>query len=95
MASNNNAQVRACHDRAFKDAQSPGGKVELSFTLNEEGRAVDLATVVNTTGSDVLSHCLQQRVAEWRFPRPLGGSKTYQFPFVFLAVPNPAPAGRP
>jgi TonB family protein len=95
VASNNNAQVRACHERAFKDAAgSPSGKVELSFTLGEEGRALDVTTRVNSTGSEQLARCLEQRVAEWRFPRPVGGAKTYQFPFVFLSA-APSSAGAP
>lgn len=96
VASNHDAQVRQCHDRAFKEVPggSPEGKVELSFTLNEEGRAVDLATAINTTGSDSLARCLVQRVSEWRFPRPLGGARVYQFPFVFLPVPDKTPGGR-
>jgi hypothetical protein len=86
VASAHNVQVRQCHERAFKEAPggSPGGKVELSFTLTEDGRAVGVATVVNTTGSERLARCLEQRVSEWRFPRPVGGAKVYQFPFVFL-----------
>lgn len=92
VASAHNGQVRACHERAFKDPPGPGsppqggGKVELSFTLNEEGRAVNISTVANTTGSDMLARCLEGRIAEWRFPRPVGGARRYQFPFVFLAA---------
>jgi hypothetical protein len=88
VASAHNGQVRACHERAFKDPQAGmgGGEVELSFTLNEEGRAVNVSTVANTTGSEVLARCLEGRIAEWRFPRPVGGARRYQFPFVFLAA---------
>ncbi len=96
VASNNHVQVRTCHERAFKDATgSPGGRVELSFTLREDGRASGVTTLSNTTGSLLLSRCLEQRVAEWRFPRPVGGAKTYQFPFVFMAAPSSSSAGGP
>ncbi|MCS6914398.1 MAG: AgmX/PglI C-terminal domain-containing protein [Myxococcales bacterium] len=92
VASTHNAQVRHCYERAFKDVPGggPGGKVELALTLGEDGRALQVSTVLNTTGSERLARCLEQRIAEWRFPRPLGGAKTYLFPFVFLPGAGPS-----
>jgi hypothetical protein len=91
VASTHNVQVRQCYERAFKEVPQggPGGRVELSFLLNQDGRAMDIRTVANTTESEPLARCLEQRVADWRFPRPVGGAKTFQFPFVFLASPGP------
>ena len=75
-------QVRACYGRAFKDA-SPGGAVEIGFAIDPTGRAKNVRTETNTTDSEPLAHCLEARVREWQFPRPVGGDYELIYPFVF------------
>ena len=75
-------QVRACYGRAFKDA-SPGGSVEIGFAIDAAGRAKNVRTETNTTDSEQLAHCLEARVREWQFPRPVGGDYELIYPFVF------------
>jgi hypothetical protein len=75
-------QVRACYARAFKDA-SPGGTVEIGFAIDASGRAKNVRTETNTTDSEPVAHCLEQRVKEWQFPRPVGGDYELIYPFVF------------
>ena len=75
-------QVRACYGRAFKDA-SPGGTVEIGFAIDPTGRAKNVRTETNTTDSESLAHCLETRVREWQFPRPIGGDYELIYPFVF------------
>ncbi|HEX8952283.1 MAG TPA: AgmX/PglI C-terminal domain-containing protein, partial [Polyangia bacterium] len=75
-------QVRACYGRAFKDS-SPGGAVEIGFAIDAAGRAKNVRTETNTTDSEGLAHCLEQRVREWQFPRPVGGDYELIYPFVF------------
>jgi hypothetical protein len=75
-------QVRACYGRAFKDS-SPGGAVEIGFAIDPSGRAKNVRTETNTTDSEPLAHCLEQRVREWQFPRPVGGDYELIYPFVF------------
>ena len=75
-------QVRACYARAFKDS-SPGGAVEIGFAIDPTGRAKNVRTETNTTDSEPLAHCLENRVREWQFPRPVGGDYELIYPFVF------------
>jgi len=75
-------QVRACYGRAFKDS-SPGGTVEIGFAIDSAGRAKNVRTETNTTDSEGLAHCLETRVREWQFPRPVGGDYELIYPFVF------------
>ena len=75
-------QVRACYGRAFKDS-SPGGTVELGFAIDPAGHAKNVRTETNTTDSEGLAHCLESRVREWQFPKPVGGDYELIYPFVF------------
>ncbi len=92
VASAHSPQVRACYDRAFRNAGSaaPAGRVELSFTLTDTGdagRAADIVTELNLLGNPAVATCLEELVAEWRFPRPPpappGGPARLRYPFVF------------
>lgn len=75
-------QVRSCYARAFKDG-SPGGAVELGFAIDGQGHAKNVRTETNTTDSEPLARCLEARVKEWQFPRPVGGDYELIYPFVF------------
>lgn len=75
-------QVRACYGRVFKDS-SPGGTVEVGFAIDGNGRAKNVRTERNSTDSELLARCLESRVKEWQFPRPVGGDFELIYPFVF------------
>jgi hypothetical protein len=75
-------QVHACYSRAFKES-SPGGRIDVGFAINAAGRAESVRTEVNTTDSGELARCLEGRVREWQFPKPVGGDYELIYPFVF------------
>jgi hypothetical protein len=85
VASTYAAQVRACYERSVRGlgGEPPRGRVELVFTLSDEGLAQNVAVSDDTLGLPVLQACLSQRVSEWRFPRPVGPLRTFRFPFAF------------
>jgi len=82
------AQVHACYSRSFKDA-SPGGRVEVAFAIDKDGKAVRVRTEATTfpegTDSAGLARCLESRIKEWQFPRPVGGEYELIYPFQFAA----------
>ncbi len=84
------AQVRACYERAVRSLgpDAPGGRIEVSVTLSDEGQATRISTIDNTVGNAQLAGCLEQRIAEWRFPRPLGLARTFRLPFTFSPSPQ-------
>lgn len=89
------AQVRACYERAARSRGSlPGGRVEVAITLTDAGLAESVVTVENTLDEvPILATCIEQRVAEWRFPRPSGPLRTFRFPFVFAPTSSGTPGG--
>jgi outer membrane biosynthesis protein TonB len=95
VASTYRAQVRACYERVARAQGSlPGGRVEMALTLGDTGLVQSVVTVENTLDLPVLSACLEQRIAEWRFPRPTGPLRTFRFPFLF-APTSPSGAAAP
>lgn len=79
-------QVVACYERAFKDERSsPGGRVTVEFTIDASGKARHVRTSLNSTNKEMLGRCLEQRIAEWEFPKPPSGDFPTSYPFVFSA----------
>ncbi len=76
-------QVQACYSRAFKESAPPGGRIDVGFVVGKNGRASRVRTESNATRSTMLSGCLEQRIAEWQFPRPASGEFELIYPFVF------------
>ncbi len=75
-------QVQACYSSAFKDVAA-GGRVDVGFVIKVDGRASKIRIERNTTTSSALGKCLEQRIAEWEFPKPAGGEFELVYPFVF------------
>jgi hypothetical protein len=79
------AQVVACYERVFKsEGVSPGGRVVVDWTIHTDGKARKVHTTQNTSGQEGLGKCLEQRIAEWDFPKPPQDFTT-SYPFVFSA----------
>lgn len=76
------SQVRACYERQFKQS-SPGGRLEVSFAIGEDGKARRIRSDVNTTGSEPFARCIEGLVGGWTFPKPMGGEFELTYPFVF------------
>ena len=76
-------QVQACYGRAFKESAPPGGRIDIGFIVGANGRASHVRTEANATQSKALAGCLEQRIAEWQFPRPATGEFELIYPFVF------------
>ena len=59
------------------------GKVEIEFTIGENGRIEEALTVGNTMGNKTVMNCILRMLKRWKFPKPDGGSVTVVFPFIF------------
>jgi len=76
-------QVRACYERALKQQDSLSGIVEVMFEISSEGRVKSSTVKSNSTGHDGLGKCIAAVLKTWKFPRPVGGSAVFVYPFVF------------
>jgi TonB family protein len=77
--------VQDCYERELKRDPGLAGKIEIEFTIDEEGRVIEAVVANNKMGSDAVGDCIVSRLKRWRFPKPDGGSVTVNFPFIFTA----------
>lgn len=75
--------LQDCYERELKRDPSLSGKIEVEFTIGEDGRIEEAAISNNAMGSDAVGSCIVSRVRRWRFPAPDGGSVTVNYPFIF------------
>ena len=75
--------VQDCYERELKRDPTLQGKIEIEFTIGEDGRVVDAKVASNRMGSAAVGECIVSRLRAWRFPKPNGGSVTVNFPFIF------------
>lgn len=77
--------VQDCYNRELKRDPSLAGKIEIEFTIGEDGRVESARVSNNKMGSDAVGECIIGRIKSWRFPKPEGGSVTVNFPFIFAS----------
>ena len=75
--------VQDCYERELKRDPNLQGKIEIEFTIGEDGRVESARVSSNKMGSDPVGACIVSRIRTWRFPKPSGGSVTVNFPFIF------------
>ena len=75
--------VRDCYERELKRDPGLAGKIEIEFTIGEDGKVEEAYVSNNAMGSDAVGACIVGRIRRWRFPQPDGGSVTVNFPFIF------------
>ncbi|MEZ4272881.1 MAG: AgmX/PglI C-terminal domain-containing protein [Myxococcota bacterium] len=77
--------VQNCYEKELKRNPTLSGKIEIEFTIGEDGRIEDALVARNGMGSDAVGSCIVGRIRQWRFPKPKGGSVTVAYPFIFTS----------
>ncbi|MBI3178287.1 MAG: energy transducer TonB, partial [Deltaproteobacteria bacterium] len=75
--------LQDCYEKELKRDPSLQGKVEIEFTIGEDGSVASASIANNRMGSAAVGECIISRLRRWRFPKPDGGSVTVTFPFIF------------
>jgi len=74
--------IQYCYRKALNRNPSVQGKISVQFTIGPMGRITSIRVVSNTTQDSSMEQCIVGKVRTWRFPKPQGGSVTFQYPFV-------------
>lgn len=75
-------KLRACYDRELGSNPLLAARIEISFTVEQDGRAVGIS--VASSAPVVLGQCLARVIAAVRFPaRPSGGPLRVTYPLTF------------
>jgi hypothetical protein len=75
-------RLTGCIERISKKGLVVSGLVEVRFTLGADGKVTKADVHRNTTGYAQLGRCIAAELARWRFPRPVGGSADFIYPFL-------------
>lgn len=67
------ARLTRCYEIIVRDAPGLHGRVGVRFTIHTKGHLKDVLVTENTTESEPLGSCIEQRLRRVRFPEPEGG----------------------
>jgi outer membrane biosynthesis protein TonB len=80
-------QILYCYERQLSASPELYGKVAVKFTISGTGK-VETQAINNTTLKNTsVEGCILNRIAQWKFPEPKGGTKVLvTYPFLFKST---------
>lgn len=75
--------IQQCYERALKGNAKLKGKVVLEWTINEQGRVVQVKVIQNTLGDPKVAECISDIISRIRFPEATKGIVPVRKTFVF------------
>jgi len=76
-------QIKYCYESRLKVVPDLGGRVEIGWSIGDDGSVSGVYTVSNDTGDAELAKCIEGKIRRWKFPASASGD--VQWPFVLRA----------
>ena len=76
-------QLRLCYELALRRNQALRGSMEWRWQINTQGQISNLDLLQTSIKDDELVRCVYNKIANWKFPKPKGGSVEVRYPFEF------------
>lgn len=76
-------QLRLCYELALRRNQALKGSMEWRWQIDTQGRISNLDLLQTSIKDDELVRCVYDKIANWKFPKPKGGSVEIRYPFEF------------
>lgn len=80
-------QILYCYERQLSAHPELEGKVAVRFTIGSSGKVEEQIIGDTTLKNATVEGCILNRVAQWKFPTPQGGTKVnVTYPFLFKST---------
>ncbi len=77
-------EAKDCYVARVKEGLDKDGKLVVSWTINEQGQAINLKSRLNELGDEKLYLCLAEKIKAWKFtPAEKSKIQDFLFPFIF------------
>lgn len=76
-------QLRLCYELALRRNQAVKGSMEWRWQINSQGLISNIDLLQTSIKDDELVRCVHDKIANWKFPKPRGGSVEVRYPFEF------------
>lgn len=80
----------ACFARASRRLRALGGRIQLAFHVDAEGRVETVRAADSTIGHRAVERCVLDVAAATQFPRPQGGEADFSWPLEMDSASEPA-----
>jgi hypothetical protein len=82
---NHKEEIASCYEAVLRRNPKASGHLTMRWQIDGGGRAQGPSVVSGTLRDKELEVCLAARLLQWRFPRPTGGTVSFEYPFKFLS----------
>lgn len=87
VIASNLGEIRYCYERQLSADPDLYGKVMLKFSIDAAGAVATQKIGTTTLKSAMVEGCILRRVANWKFPKPRGGTTVLvTYPFLFKST---------
>lgn len=87
VIASNLGEIRYCYERQLSADPDLYGKVMLKFSIDAAGAVSTQKIGTTTLKSAMVEGCILRRVANWKFPKPRGGTTVLvTYPFLFKST---------
>ncbi|MCP4603889.1 MAG: AgmX/PglI C-terminal domain-containing protein [Proteobacteria bacterium] len=86
--------IKACYERALRRDSNLGGKIIIRFTIASSGKISAARTTLNELSPNV-GNCIVSSFRRFRFPPPMGGSVTFEYPLMLTPEGDGQPRQMP
>ena len=76
-------QIRLCYELALRRNQAAQGSMEWKWRIDSQGKISGIDLLRSSIKDEDLVRCVRDKIASWRFPKPVGGSIEVRYPFEF------------
>ncbi len=77
------SRLRKVYETMLKRDPSLGGRLEIKFTINEDGSVSNVSVIKSTTGNNAFDNRIVSYIKRWKFAAASGGPVEVVYPFVF------------
>ncbi len=82
---NHKEEIKSCYEAVLRRNPSASGLLTMRWDIEPSGRARKPTVISGTLRDKELETCLAARLEQWRFPKPVGGTVSFEYPFRFLS----------
>ena len=76
-------QLRLCYELALRRNQAAKGSMEWRWLIDSRGKIAGVDLLKSSIKDEELVRCVHDKIATWKFTKPLGGSVEVRYPFEF------------
>ena len=74
-------EINLCYERVLRTQDNLSGQLVVGWVINSRGRPESINIEQTNVDNEELLGCIKQKISNWSWPYPQGGSVKVSYPF--------------